>query len=178
MVRRVVRERLTISGMVLAFVVSTVCFVPWIRIIFGEYEARSWACITPEGSLNLVWLTLAAGALTPCITPTRGKRVVNASTVVSVMFILVLLFPVMSASDDLAQWDLINDVGDSQGIAAVVKNDRQISTDARSPSLPAVLWSYSAHFLSPVFEVVSEPARPASLVTPSTATGNHSPPFC
>ncbi len=55
-----------------------------------------------------------------------GRRS-RVSGFVSLFFVLVLLFPVVSANDDLAQFELINDAKTSQSIVVDLKSHIQIS---------------------------------------------------
>lgn len=55
-----------------------------------------------EHVLNMVWLTIAAGAFAFVLPRRRDVRVVAA-----VVFAVALLFPIISASDDLASIDSV-----------------------------------------------------------------------
>jgi hypothetical protein len=133
--------------------------------------------MTLEACLNLLWLLLAIGALTHWTGPDNSRCRAQLPGLISLVFILSLLFPVVSANDDLAQLDLINDAKTSQSITTSLKNDKQLHSIASLDS-SAALVAPSACFLPVTFEFVSEPARPASVATPGDATGNHSPPLC
>jgi hypothetical protein len=123
--------------------------------------------VTLETSLNLLWVLLALGAFVHWVAPGGRRRPVHPPGLVSLVFVLSLLFPVISANDDLVQLDLINDAETSQCIITSLKSDKQLPGSAGllgSPAVPAI----KVHSLSPpTFEFVFEPVH----------AGNHSPPL-
>ncbi len=136
----------------------------------------AWAHITLETSLNLLWVSLAFGAFAQWVADRRRRA--QPSGLVSLIFVLSLLFPVISANDDLAQLDLINDAKTSQSIARSLRNDKQLRGSAGLLGSPAVLALKVPSFLPFTSEFVFEPAPAASVAIAGDATGNHSPPFC
>jgi len=133
--------------------------------------------MTLEASLNLLWLLLAIYALAHWVGPGASRRRAHLPGLISLVFILSLLFPVISANDDLAQPDLINNAKTSLSIATSLKNGNQLHS-AGLPDWSAALAGLSSCFLRVTSEFVPEPTRPASVATPGEATGNHSPPLC
>jgi len=164
--RKSIKGRLTITGLVLAglpfLIYSVVC-----------------AHITFETSLNLFWALLAVGAFVYWAARVDRPRA-HTSGIVGLVFILSLLFPVISANDDLAQLDLINDAKTSQAIASSIETDKQQRASVGPLGLPA-LAAVSVH--PPLLalltsEFIFAPAHAGWVATPGDTTGNHSPPLC
>lgn len=176
-VRNAVRDRLVIGALVLAVLPIVISSVPWAHAASEAWlDLRPWAHVTLEASLNLLWLGVAVAAFLQWALP-GGRRRVHVSGVISLIFALALLFPVISANDDLADLELINDAATSQAIATIVKSSKQLHTptilrDACPEIAPQFAFSL---FLAP--ESVAEAASALSVVTPGGATGNHSPPL-
>ncbi|MBZ5648366.1 MAG: hypothetical protein LAN37_14220 [Acidobacteriia bacterium] len=133
--------------------------------------------MTLEAFLNLLWVSLAVAAVAQWVAPSRRRRRAHLSELLSLTFILALLFPVISANDDLAGLALINDVKTSKAVSTSLKSDQQLPAPAGTPGLHAALTSQSVFSLPRASESVSEPVHAASVATPGAATGNHSPPL-
>jgi hypothetical protein len=121
---------------------------------------------------------LTVGAFVHWAAPGSNGRRSQLSGLVSLIFVLSLLFPVISANDDLAQLVLINDAKTSQLITASLESNKQLPGSAVLLGLPAALASQSVPSLPLASEFIPEPARPASVAIPGDTTGNHSPPLC
>jgi len=135
----------------------------------------AWEHVTLETFLNLLWVLLAFGAIVRWVSPDR-RRCRHAPGLVSLVFVLSLLFPVISANDDLVQLDLINDAETSQCAAASFKTDKQLPGSAVVTGPPAVpeIKINPLHPISSQF--VFEPLPAVSVTIPGGTTGNHSPP--
>jgi hypothetical protein len=176
-VRKVDKDRVLISGAIVAALPLVVGSVPWAHTLLeASVNLRPWMHITLEASLNLLWVLLTIGAFVHWAAPGSRRRT-QLSGLVGLVFVLSLLFPVISANDDLAQLDLMNDAKTSQSITTSLKGDKHLHSAGLCDS-PAALVNAIACFLPVTSEFVSEPARLASVATPGDATGNHSPPLC
>ena len=167
-VHNVVKDRLIISALILAA-------LPFVK------RPVAWAHVTLETSLNLLWVLLALGAFVRWVAPGDRRRPVHPPGLVSLVFVLFLLFPVISANDDLVQLDLINDAQTSQCIITSLKSDKQLSVSAGllgSTAVPAVKVHSFLPFLPLTSGFVFEPVHAACVATPGETTGNHSPPLC
>ncbi len=161
--RSALKDGRAITGLVLVALPVVLCSVVW-------------AHITLETSLNLIWVLLAFGSFAEWVADRRHRA--RPSGLVSLVFVLSLLFPVISANDDLAQLDLINDAKTSQSIVSGLNNDKQLRGSAGLLGSPAVLAVKVPSFLPFTSEFVFEPAPAASVAIAGDATGNHSPPVC
>ena len=176
--RNAVQDRLITVGLALAAVPIVICSVAWAHATLdASLDLCPRAHMTLEACLNLLWLILAVGSLAHWVLPDRSRRCGHLHGLVTLVFVLSLLFPVISANDDLAQRELINDAKTSQSAISKQRTDRPLSGSPRlgSAVVPTV---YLASFLPVVSEFVSEPAVAASVAAPGDATGNHSPPRC
>lgn len=172
------QNRFFSAGLVLAALLLVIYSVPWTH---ESFEAALRLCpsahITVEASLNLLWMTFAA-----CVFIHWGLRGIRrpragAWELVSVAFVLVLLFPIISASDDFAQFELIDDNSGTQLSTLKVQNDKHVTVPAEGAALTVrPVQSDSAH--SSPSEVITEPTKPASVTKLGGTTGNHSPPVC
>ena len=176
-VHNAVQDRLITTGLVLAALPVLICSVAW-----GQLDAAldlcPWAHMTLEASLNLLWLVLAVGSLAHWLAPERTRRCHHLHGLVTLVFVLSLLFPVISANDDLAQQELINDAKSSQSLVASLRTDKP---------LPGTVWVLNsavpptihlASYSPALADSVSEPSVAASVTVLGDATGNHSPPLC
>ena len=177
-VRRAAKDRLIIGGVLIAILPLTLSTVPWVHKAFDEsFELRPWAHLTLEASLNLLWVLLSLIALVRWSSPssTRDRRRLFA--LVTLVFVLALLFPVISASDDVAQQELINDAMTVKSLSATFKADKQrhscVEVAAAPPSDSAC-----AVYAPGVAEFTPQPVSNQSVATPGETTGNHSPPIC
>lgn len=176
--RKAVKDRLIISGVCVAALLFAIYSVAWAHTALeASLNLRPWAHMTLEASLNLLWLLSAICALAHWVGPEGSRCRAHLPGIISLVFILSLLFPVISANDDLAQLDLINDAKTSQSITTSLRNEKQLHLAGLLDS-SAALANPSACFLPVTTEFVSESARPASVATPGDTTGNHSPPLC
>jgi hypothetical protein len=178
-VHKAVKDRLIISGVIIASLLFAICSVAWAHAALeASLDLSPWAHMTLEASLNLLWLLLAIGALAHCVGPGGRRCRAHLPGLISLVFIFSLLFPVISANDDLAQLELINDAKTSQSITTSLKSDKQLPRSAGLLGSPAALAVQLASFLPVASEFVSEPAPAAvSVATPGDTTGNHSPPL-
>ncbi len=158
----VLRDRLTISGLVLAALLFVICSV-------------SWTHMTLEASLNLLWVLLASGAFVYWVTSGHRAPHVHTPGLVSLLFVLSLLFPVISANDD-AQLDLINDAKTAQSVS--IETEKQLRSSAGLLGLPVELAITLPSFLPLIFEFAFRPVPAACVAILGDATGNHSPPSC
>jgi len=159
------KDRLASRGLVLAVLPLVICSVA------GAY-------VTLEALLNLLWVLLAFGVFAKWIASGYGGHRLYSPRLVSLVFVLSLLFPVISANDDEMQMDLINDAQTSRCIITSLKIDKQLPGSARLLSLPIVPAVKGYSFLPLTLESVFEPVHAACVAIPGDATGNHSPPFC
>lgn len=176
--RNATKDRLIISGVVLAALPLTIASVPWTHKTAERLlDLYPWAHVTLEASLNMLWVVLAVGAFAHWTAP--GSRLpCRSSGLISLVFVLALLFPVISADDDLARLDLINDIKTSHAITLNLESHSQPVSSAPPLTFPALLASAFVVSLFLHFELVFEPARGLSVATPGATTGNHSPPLC
>jgi len=178
-VRNVVKNRLITVGLALAALPIVTCCVAWAHTtIEASLNLCPLAHMTLEASLNLLWLLLAIGSLAHWIAPDRSRRCAHLHGLVTLVFALSLLFPVISANDDVAQRDLINDARTSQSLVSSLRTDRLLACSAGLLASPAVPVVQLASLLPAASELFSEPAPAASVAAPGDATGNHSPPLC
>lgn len=178
-VRNAIKERLIITGLISIALPFSIFSVPWTHQAAEDaLNLRSWAHATIETSLNLLWLSLVVGALVRWAMADRRRRRSRLSGLVSLVFILSLLFPVISASDDLAQLALINDAKTSQSTTASLEKHKQVPGFAGLVGTPVPFPFHSGFSLPFTSEFISEFARSVSVATPGGTTGNHSPPFC
>lgn len=138
---------------------------------------RPWAHLTFEASLNLLWALLAVAAFFHWAMPASGRRPVRLASLVSLVFALALLFPVISAADDLAEWGLINEATITQSVTTVVKSHKQAAGRTVQIGLPAIMPYRSDLVLSLAPASFSDLAPAANVTPPGGATGNHSPPL-
>lgn len=180
-VRKAVKDRMIITALGLAGLPVAICSVSWAHTaVETSLNLRPWAHMTLEGSLNVLWFLLALGALARWRAPEGSSGRSQLLGLVSLVFILLLLFPVISANDDLAQRDLINDARTSHSITAVLKNEKQLSHVAPTGLLgrPMPLAAQTPVIDPAIYELISEPAHVESVAAAGNATGNHSPPCC
>ena len=163
--RNPVKDRLIITALVLAA-------LPFVK------GSVAWAHVTLEMSLNLLWVLLALGAFVHWVAPGGKRRRLHPPGLVSLVFVLSLLFPVISANDDLLQLDLINDAQTSQCITTSLKSAKQLPGSAGLPCSPAAAAVNVHSFLPLTSEFVFQPVHAACVAIPGEATGNHSPPLC
>ncbi len=130
-----------------------------------------------EPRLNVLWALLAMGALAHWWYR-RCRSHFHFPELVGLIFILSLLFPVISANDDLLRQQATDESSMSQYLAAGLETEKHLAVAASSRSFsPALV----APQFSPVllgFEFVAE-IFPVPHDAPAIrASGNHSPPFC
>jgi hypothetical protein len=178
-VRNGLKGRVLSGGLMLAILPIVISCVPWVhRACDAWLDLRPWAHMMVE-SLNLLWLFVALVALVQWLSSSIGshRRSLHLSGLVSLTFALALLFPIVSADDDLWQLEIINDVTKSQSIASALKSVQKTHAargvaDSRPPLASQFVFSV---FL--VTEAVAERAFTVSVATPGETTGNHSPPL-
>ncbi len=178
-VRGNTKDRLLLGGLIIVGLPLVICSVALARLAFepslGHYP---WAHMTIEACLNVLWVLLALSVVVHWVTPGPKGRRGRLGGLVSLAFVLSLLFPVISANDDAAQFDLINDAKSLQSITLSLKNDKQARHAAGFVAVPAVpaVQLHSVHPLA--FDLVVEPAPAVNVAIPGADTGNHSPPLC
>ncbi len=138
-------------------------------------SSAAWGHLSFEASLNALWILLAFAGFAHWGAACPRRRRVHAPGIISLVFALALLFPVISANDDLAQLDLINDAETSQGISANVKSEKEVARLGEPAALPAGV-TVKVPVASPAFELATEFIPVAFVSVPADATGNHSPP--
>jgi hypothetical protein len=176
-VRHLIRDRLITTALALATLLSFICCVGWAHTtVEASLKLRPWVHTTLEASLNLLWLLLAASAFAHWAA-LDSRRCTRLSGLVTLVFTVSLLFPVISANDDVAQMQLINDAKTSQSTFTNIKCDKKLPASAGLLGSPAALAVQLASFAPAALEFVFEPARVANVASPGGATGNHSPPL-
>lgn len=126
-----------------------------------------------EGMLNLSWGLVSLGTLLlswRCRGTREHKRALAA-----ILFLLVLLFPVVSTADDLAQQAMMYDPSPSPLTLLSANEFKQIL----APALPAC--QAGLGLTHPLPEAVGESLEPESIsrgpfLLLSSASGIHSPP--
>jgi hypothetical protein len=177
-VRATIKDRLIVVGLVLATLLFVVGFVPSAHTTLeASLNLRPWAHMTLEASLNLLWVLLACCALVRWLGPAASRRCAHVRGLVTLVFVLSLLFPMISANDDLTQMDLLNDAKTSQSIVKL-QTDKHLTVLAGLLGLPIVPAVQSAFFLPGDSGFISQDDHAASVTTPGNTTGNHSPPLC
>ncbi len=163
--RNAVKNRLIVAGFVLTALACVICSV-------------AWAFITFEAALNFLWVLLAFSVLVHGAAPTNDRRCARLPRLVILVIALSLLFPVISANDDFAQLDLMDDGQNAQSIVSSLKTDKQLRAAAGLLGLPTELGANVSSFLLLTSEFVLDPVDAACVATAGNATGNHSPPLC
>lgn len=174
--RIAVKDRLLLGALLIAIVLVVVGSVPWSHHALEQLlDLHPGAHITLEASLNVLWLLLAVGAFSAW-TARNERRRRYAHGFVHLIFVFCLLFPVISADDDLAQLDLINDVHLSRSIVADLDHHKHPPSSALQHACPV-----APHHgdVSPLLAFGFAPATApaAAVAAPGGATGNHSPPI-
>jgi hypothetical protein len=178
-VRKTIKDRLIMVALVLAALLFALCFVSWAHTTLeASLDLRPWVHMTLEAALNLLWALLAFGALLHWVAPDTRKHCAHAAGLVTLVFVLSLLFPVISANDDLAQRDFLNDANTSQGIVSGLQSDKHLPVPGGLLRPAAIVALQSPSFPPGDSGFFSEPDRAASVATPGDTTGNHSPPLC
>ena len=127
-------------------------------------------------SLNLLWFLLAIGAFAHWAIRGSSKCRSHLPELVSLIFMLSLLFPVIWGNDDWVVQYLIDDANTSQSVVTSLKSENQYPAPGTSlralaaveePSLPSPL---------PTFKLAAEAVAAADDAPAVHATGNHSPP--
>ncbi len=169
------KDRVVIGGFVFAALPMVIASFPWIHNGFD-----SWLDLRPNlhlgfELLNVAWLALAVAAFLRWISSKRKSCARGLSSLISLIFALALLFPVISANDDVAEFELINDATTSQSLATVVQSDKQLHSSILLADI-----SQSVRFAFHLFlstESTWQPTSSSTVSTPGEATGNHSPPL-
>ncbi len=148
-------------------------------IVLSASASLLWraAALRPslEVLLNLLWVGLALGTLGAWACR-RGPAIhSHRLELLSLVFVFALLFPVVSASDDLAQ-PLDDDACTTQAMVSGLKAEKHVAASLHQPlsALPALPF-LSTLVRSP--EAVAGPAAKSLPVAMGQATGNHSPPL-
>ncbi len=174
---KAVKDRLIMMGLATAVLPLAIFSVPWAHNAFeSTLDLHSWVHLSVETTLNLAWVLLAVGTIVRWAAPGGKRR--RLPGLVTLFFVLALLFPVISATDDLAQMALIADTSTAESISITVKTIKKPASPAGLLATPAAT---AAQLISPLIlthQSVYEPAVSASLAMPGDATGNHSPPSC
>jgi hypothetical protein len=178
-VRKAVKDRLITAGLAVGALLLLIYLVSWAhKTLEASLNLRPWVHLTLEASLNLLWLLLAVGVFAHWLTPDGGsRRCTHLLGLLTLIFVLCLLFPVVSANDDLALY-LINDAKTSHSMVSSLQGEKQLRGSAGLLGSPAALAVQLAFSLPAASEFVSEPVRIANVAAPGDATGNHSPPLC
>ncbi len=176
--RNTLQDRLIAIGAAMAALPFAIFSLPWAhKAIEDALQSSPLAHLTLEACLNVLWAFIALGVFVRWITLRNGGRRSQLSGFVSLTFVLALLFPAISANDDLAQFELINDAKTSQSITVDLKNQIQLFNSPvafRPPVASAgVLTSFS-----PLHVELIESAHAPSAVILGDSTANHSPPLC
>lgn len=125
-----------------------------------------------DASLDTIWLLVAAATLLSWRACGSSRR--RTCAIVALAFILVLLFPIVSTADDVAEQARVYDLVPSH---LTVKNSKEVNS-VTPGVLPAIAGSVPAlpvlEFTGDRLDARSSAARAVPL---SSATGNHSPPL-
>ncbi len=176
--RNNVQDRLIVIGAVIAAVPFVICSVLWgDQAITDVLQLCPLAHLTLEACLNVLWASIVLGAFVRWIALRSSGRRSGISGFISLTFALVLLFPVVSANDDLAQFDFINDVKTSQSIAGDLKSDIQSCHSPAALGAPVALAAALPSFSALRIELIEVAHAPSALILGDN-TGNHSPPSC
>ncbi len=125
-------------------------------------------------SLDLLWILLTGGVFAHWILRRRPGSQPGTRELLSLTLALALLFPVISADDDLFLFDLPSD---AQCLFAGPEKEKHAAVAAK-PHMPAAITAPYVPTLLYSLDLVPESGRVATLVLSSHATGNHSPPLC
>ncbi len=125
-------------------------------------------------SLDLLWLLLTAGVFAHWILRRVPGRQPGIRELFSLTLALALLFPVISADDDLLLFDLPSDV---QCMFSTPEKEKHGAVLAKLHSPAVMTIPFVPTRLHPL-ELVPRTGAVATLVLSSHTTGNHSPPFC
>lgn len=175
--RKAVNDRVILSGLVVAPLSVVIFSIPWIHTnVETLLNLRPWAHMTLEACLNVLWLGLAVGALV--YWPPGGSRRRQPPGFVSLVFVLALLFPVISASDDQAQWAFINDAKTSQSVTTSLNTSKHLTNCVATPCFPAFAAPPPTLRAALMSVAALTPVHVSSVITFGDATGNHSPPLC
>ncbi len=149
-----------------SFAAAVVAWALLLGVMVSASAARWYA-------LDALWLLLTVVFLGYGIFR-RDRRSSCGRELLSLTVALVLIFPIISAADDL----LLFSVPDgAQAAVSDVAKPRQASTVAHLDSPVAAVTSQPvAHFSSWYLELESSPTRLITAI--AHATGNHSPPLC
>lgn len=178
-VRNAIKDRLIIAGLTLAALLFLLGFVPTAHTTLeASLNLHPWAHMTLEASLNLLWILLAVCALAHWAAPSARRCSAHVRGLVTLVFVLSLLFPVISANDDLVQLDLLNDAKTSQLIISTLKNDKHLPVLLGLTGSLGLTAIPSTPFVPTNSWFLPEPAQVATVATPGDTTGNHSPPLC
>ena len=176
--RNPAKDRLVVGGLILAAPLIVLA-VPWAHEMLDTWvDLRPRTHLTLETSLNLFWALLALTAFLQWMSPHIRRRHRLQYGFVRLIFAFALLFPFISANDDLAEAQLINDAMTSQSLAKTCKADKQAH---RPTGLADACLQARVQFTSPVARSAEEPLEAipiSSFAAVGEATGNHSPPLC
>ncbi len=129
-----------------------------------------------EPRLNVLWALLAAGALGDWLYRRGSRCRPHLVELIGLIFVLSLLFPVISANDDLLLQEAIYEPPASQCLIAGADTERQLSPAPSSRTFSPALVAVQFSLLLRSFEQLTEIA-PARHDAPAIrAFGNHSPP--
>jgi len=174
-VRKAVKDRLTTAGLAVGALLLVIYLVGWAHTTLeASLNLRPSVHLTLEASLNLLWLLLAVGAFAHWLGLGSSRRCTHPLGLVTLVFVLSLLFPVISANDDFL--DLINDARTSQSMVSKLQSEKLLRSPGQLLGSQVVLAVQLASSLPATSEFVSEPVCAARVAAPGDATGNHSPP--
>ena len=123
-------------------------------------------------TLDIVWFLLAYGAFAHWALCSRETRR-PLPELLSLGLLMVLLFPVISADDDLLVFRVPNE---KQSTISAPEEQKQAAAVARLYSSPAVISSLFPAWFATV-DLVAEPPTAFPAAPAGHATGNHSPPL-
>jgi len=125
-------------------------------------------------SLDLLWLLLTAAVFAHWTLRRRPGSLPGMRELLSLTLALALLFPVISADDDLLLFDLPSDV---QCLFSTPEKQKHAAASAKL-HLPAAITVQLLPTLLHSLDLVPRSGSVATLVLSSHTTGNHSPPLC
>ncbi len=130
-----------------------------------------------EDALNGLWAMLALAAFAGWVLREQPRRHGRQLQLVSLVFVLALLFPIISANDDFALQEFAEDVSNTQSVAIVLKSDHAQPSTAQAPVPAAVVPGPIPALTLGLRELVSDAVGAAILPRLRHARGNHSPPL-
>jgi hypothetical protein len=130
-----------------------------------------------EAFLNFLWAVVGIASFAHLLSLYRSKIHTRQQISVSLIFVMALLFHVISADDELSE-SLINDAANSQSISSTLKcGHERTQRSYLYCELATQPIDKSAPCIPRVSDLVLESNTPETIEAPRNASGNHSPPY-